>query len=230
MASLTPSAELARKNTSSYPNESADYRAARNQLLTDEIELRRHIERVAEQRRALPLGGEIPEDYLFSGEKGPVRLSDLFGKHNTLYLYSYMFGPQRKKPCPMCTSLLDGYAGRVANIRERMGFAVVARSPIERLTAWKTTHDWPDMPLVSDIKGDFTRAYVDADDGDMPAMNVFVRRDGNIYHFWSAEMSDVMSDHGQDPRGHVDPDQLWHLLDLTPEGRGDWYPKLLRSE
>jgi len=226
MTALTPATELAELNQASFPNESAEYRRARNALLAEEIELRRHVEYVAEMRRALPTGGEVPKDYKFEGENGPVKLSELFGDHDTLYLYSYMFGPQRKAPCPMCTSLLDALDGKASNIKARTGFAVVARSPIGRLVEWKATHGWTDLPLISDASGDYTRAYVSAEDGDVPAMTVFTRRDGKIRHFWSGEMSDDMSDPGQDPRGHLDPDPLWHLLDLTPEGRGDWYPKL----
>lgn len=228
MADVKPAAELAAKNETHFPNESADYRKARNALLAEEIELRRHVERVAAMRRQLPPGGEVPQDFGFVGENGPVKLSDLFGDKDSLFVYSYMFGPQRKKPCPMCTSLLDSYASKVANIADRVAFAVVARSPIERLVEWKQTHGWDDMPLYSDPTGDFTRAYVNAEDADIPGMTVFTRRDGIIRHFWSGEIGGDMADPGQDPRGHLDPDPLWHLLDLTPEGRApDWYPKLL---
>lgn len=130
----------------------------------------------------------------------------------------------------MCTSTLDGFAGKIANIKERIGFVVIARSPIERLVAWKKTHGWTDMPLVSDMTGDFTRAYVSAGDDDAMGVTLFSRRDGKIRHFWSGEISGQMADPGQDPRGAIDADPLWHLLDLTPEGRGPtWYPKLLRA-
>ncbi|MFP3693104.1 DUF899 family protein, partial [Burkholderia sp. SIMBA_048] len=64
-----------------FPGESTEYRRARNALLAEEIELRRHIERVAAQRRALPPGGVVPEDYRFEGEEGPVTLSAMFGAH-----------------------------------------------------------------------------------------------------------------------------------------------------
>src|SRR3979409_2278286 len=102
---LAPARGLAANNDVSFPNESAEYRRARAALLAEEIELRRHIEQVAEQRRALPLGGAIKEDYRFEGENGPVRLSGMFGKHNSLIVYNWMYGPQRDRPCPMCTNL-----------------------------------------------------------------------------------------------------------------------------
>ncbi len=102
--------ELAARNRARFPNESADYRRARNALLAEEIELRRHIERVSELRRRLPPGGEVTKTYRFESENGPVTLADLFGDKNTLIIYSYMFGPQRERPCPMCTSLMAGKA------------------------------------------------------------------------------------------------------------------------
>ncbi|MBB5318430.1 DUF899 family protein [Tunturibacter empetritectus] len=104
---LIPAAELAAKNKARFPNESTEYRQARNVLLAKEIELRRHIERVAALRRALPLGGGVPEDYTFEGHDGAVRLSQLFGDKDTLVIYSMMFGPQRERACPMCTRGCD---------------------------------------------------------------------------------------------------------------------------
>src|SRR5438477_8334233 len=90
---LGPAQQLAETNKVHFPNESAAYRKARNALLVEEIELRRHIERVASQRRALPRGGEIPRDFEFVSEQGPARLSELFGNKSTLMVYSMMYGP-----------------------------------------------------------------------------------------------------------------------------------------
>lgn len=224
---LASSHELAATNEAHYPNESPEYRAARNALLAEEIELRRHIERVAVQRRALPLSGVIPKDFEFVSERGPVRLSELFGDKDTLMIYSMMFGPERKAACPMCTSFLTAWNGVAVNLRERVAIAVTARSPIERLTAFKQQRDLVDLPFVSDSSGEYTRTYVNADDADFPGYSVFTRREGTVRHFYSGEMSGTMADPGQDPRGAPDLDPLWLLLDLTPEGRGtDWYPRL----
>lgn len=225
--SLTAARKLAARNTAQFPNESAEYRAARDALLAEEIELRRHIERVAEQRRRLPAGGEVTRDYRFVGEDGPVTLRDLFGNRDSLVIYSYMFGPQRERPCPMCTSFMASLEGKVPDIEQRVALAMVARSPIERLVAAKRERGWNQLKVYSDGDGDFTRAYVSADDADMPGYTVFTRRDGTIRHFWSGEIGGDMADPGQDPRGAPDLDPLWTLLDTTPEGRGgDWYPKL----
>ena len=224
---LAPSTELAAKNKAHFPNESPEYREARNALLAEEIELRRHIERVAALRRALPPGGEIPEDYTFESSNGAVRLSQLFGDKDTLVIYSMMFGPQRERACPMCTAMLTSWEGTAKNLRERVALAVTARSPIERLLDFKKERGWQTLQMYSDVKGDYTRAYVNADDGDVPGLSVFTRRDGSVRHFWSGEMSGEMADSGQDPRGAPDLDPLWTIFDLTPAGRdATWYPKL----
>ena len=226
---LIAAAELAKRNSMTFPNESADYRRARHVLFIEEIELRRHIERVAEQRRALPPGGEANGDYRFEGEHGLLDLAGLFGDKQTLVVYSYMFGPQRERPCPMCTSLLSAWNGEARDIQQRVALAVVARSPIERLLAFKKERGWRDLTLYSDTNGNFTRDYhgIDKNGGDDAAINVFTRRDGSIRHFWSGEMDSKTTDPGQDARGAPDLMPLWTVLDMTPEGRGtDWYPKL----
>jgi predicted dithiol-disulfide oxidoreductase (DUF899 family) len=224
---LSPARELVATNTAHFPNESAAYRTARNALLVEEIELRRHIERVAAQRRALPEGGEVPRDFEVVAETGPIRLSSLLGNKDSLMVYSMMYGPERKAPCPVCTSFLTSWNGAAINLRERCAIAVTARSRIERLVEYKKQRGFANLPFVSDVSGDFTRAYVSPRDADVPGFSVFTRRNGTVYHFYSGEMSGAMADPGQDPRGAPDMDPLWLLLDLTPEGRGtDWYPKL----
>ncbi|MEC9342645.1 MAG: DUF899 family protein [Pseudomonadota bacterium] len=224
---LTPAAELAARNTARFPNESPAYRDARNALLVEEIELRRRTERVAELRRQLPPGGQVEKSYAFVGENGPTTLADMFGNKDTLVIYSYMFGPQRKAPCPMCTSLMGSYEGKVPDFEQRVALAFVARSPIERLVEAKKARGWQQLKVFSDPSGAYTRDYVSADDADIAGYTVFTRRDGTIRHFWSGEMSDDMADPGQDPRGSPEQDPLWLLLDTTPEGRGtDWYPQL----
>lgn len=224
---LTPAAELAGRNPVRFPNESDAYREARNALLAEEIELRRHIERVATQRRALPPGGEVTKEYRFQGEEGPVSFAELFRDKTALAAYSYMFGPQRARPCPMCTSLLSAWDGEAADVEQRVALVAIARSPLERLLAFKRERGWTNLRVYSDESGDYTRDYVSPEDADVPAFNVFSRRDGTIQHFWSGEMFAGTADPGQDPRGAPDLMPLWTILDCTPEGRGtDWYPKL----
>jgi predicted dithiol-disulfide oxidoreductase (DUF899 family) len=226
---LTPAGELAGLNKVRFPNESAEYRRARQALLEEEIELRRHLERVAEQRRALPPGGQVLKSYRFQGESGPMSFADLFGDKQTLLVYSYMFGPQRARPCPMCTSMLSALDGETPDLEQRVALAVIARSPIERLVAFKKERGWRNLKLYSDTSQEFSRDYhaISPDGGDDANLHIFTRLDGTIRHFWSGEMGPESADPGQDPRGAPDLMPLWNFLDFTPEGRGtDWYPKL----
>lgn len=226
---LKPPAELARSNRR-FPGESTAYRDARNALLAEEIELRRHIERVAELRRALPPGGVVMEDYAFVGENGPTTLSRMFGAFDTLVVYHWMYGPTRQRSCPMCTANLGALDGEMPDILQRVAFAVVARSPIERLVQFKDERGWRHLRLFSAQGNTFNRDYLgeDPDQGDDAGFNVFTRdREGVIRHFWGDEMGPGTADPGQDPRGAPDIMPIWTILDMTPGGRGvDWYPKL----
>ncbi len=129
----------------------------------------------------------------------------------------------------MCTSLLSAWDGEAPDIEQRIALAVVARSPIERLVAFKKERGWRSLKVYSDAGGDFSRDYhaLTKDGGDDAGFHIFTRRDGTIRHFWSGEMSGVTADPGQDARGAPDLMPIWTILDATPEGRGaDWYPKL----
>lgn len=224
---LIPADQLARDNPIRMPNESVDYRMARQALLAEEFELRRHIEKVAAMRRALPPGGPVTGDYRFETEDGERDLAGLFGDKQTLVVYNYMFGPERKRPCPMCTNLLDAWDGNADDIAQNVSLVVVARSPLARHAAVKRERGWKNLRLASAITDAFTRDYAASPDGglDSGGPAVFTRKDGVIRHFWSQEM--IASDPGQDPRGAPDLAPLWTVLDMTPEGRGaDWYPSL----
>jgi predicted dithiol-disulfide oxidoreductase (DUF899 family) len=226
---------LAERTSKPNPNDSAAYRKARTALLAEEIELRRHIERVAAQRRALPPGGEVPEGYAFTDEAGEtVTLSDMFGDSDTLVTYTWMYGPERERPCPMCTSLLSALDGEANDIAQRVPLAIIGKSPIERQLAFKTERGWRDLKFYSTNGSGFTRDYRgEGPDGeDWAAFNVFKRdADGTVRLFWAGELGDGTQDPGQDPRGAPDPMPIWNILDMTPEGRGeDWHPKLDYAE
>jgi predicted dithiol-disulfide oxidoreductase (DUF899 family) len=236
-----------------YPAESAEYRTARDELLVKEIELRRQMEAVAAERRKLPPGGEVPEDYVFQGE-GPdgnpmdVRLSNLFapGK-DSLAIYSFMFprdpgddrpGPVREKesaklplaeaPCPSCVSLLDQLDGAVEHADQVMNFVVIAKSPLDRLSTWKRERGWRRLRLLSSADNTYNRDYLaeTPEGAQRPILNVFHRDGATIRHFWGSELFYAQWDPGQDPRhvGTLEP--LWNLFDLTPEGRPDWDEQL----
>jgi predicted dithiol-disulfide oxidoreductase (DUF899 family) len=227
---LTPADQLARETPIRFPNESAEYRAARTALLAQEIELRRMTARVAAQRAALPPGGPVTGDYRFQGEDGrETDFAGLFAGKETLGAYSYMFGPQRARPCPMCTSLLGPLDGNAADIGQKISLVVIARSPIEKLKAFKAERGWRNLRLYSDLNEAYSRDYFGVLPGgeEVPAFNFFSRRDGTIRHFWSGEMTGDSADPGQDPRGAPELTPLWSVLDMTPEGREpDWYPSL----
>ena len=221
-----------------FPGESPAYRAARDKLLDAEIELRRATEKVAAQRRELPLGGEVPDDYAFGeivggygkSSKRQVRMSELFEKgKDTLILYNFMYGPKMKRPCPMCTSIIDSMDGAARHITQRVNLAVVAKSPIERIREFAKERGWRHVRLLSSEGSSYNRDYRGEDEKgeQMPAMNVFVRRDGKIFHSWNTELMFAPPEAGQDFR-HVDSIwPLWNLLDVTPAGRGKtWTPKL----
>lgn len=213
-----------------FPGESPEYRAARDELLAAELQLRRLTEQVAAQRRALPPGGRPPEDYVFAeGPDGrPVRLSELFGDKETLVLYSYMYGPAMERPCPSCSSMLDSLDGAAPHILQRVALAVVARSPIARIRAFAEERGWRRLRLISDAGASYHRDYFgETDDGSQrPILNVFSRRGGEVRHVWASEMMFVPAAPGQEPR-HIDAIwPLWNVLDLTPEGRGDFHARL----
>src|SRR5712672_3007749 len=224
-----------------FPNESTAYREARNALLAEEMELRRQVERVAAHRRALPKGGEVKEDYVFEGESGQVRLSELFAPaKDTLAVYSFMFGPERERPCPGCTHFLDGSA---PHILQRVNLVVVAKSPLPRLLAFARARGWRHLRLLSTAGNDYDRDYFGdstalsaamrdqqefkpGEEWDMPILNVFRRNGGTIHHFWGSELLYVPPEAGQEYRHNDLLDPLWNMLDVTPEGRGDFHPKL----
>jgi predicted dithiol-disulfide oxidoreductase (DUF899 family) len=222
--------EMARAVDIRFPNESPEYRTARTALLAEEIELRRHLERVAEMRRALPPGGMVPDDYRFIDENGgEVGLIDMFGRHDTLITYHWMFGPKRARPCPMCTSFLGGLAAATGDLTQKVAVAVIGGSPIERQIAFKRERGWGDMPLFQTTNDAFFNVYggLAPDGSDIPALNVFERTGDRVRHFYAGEMTGETADPGQDPRGAPDLPLIWNLFDLTRRGRDpDWYPSL----
>ena len=237
----------------SFPGESNGYRAARDRLLEQEIELRRAMEAVAAARRELPPGGVVPEDYVFqaqprSGEPVDVRFSELFASgKDSLVIYSMMFpraqdddrlGPRggqtallplAESPCPSCTAFLDQLDGPAGHVSQRVNLAVVGKAPIGRLMAFAEERGWRRLRLLSSAGNTYNRDYwAETGEGDQqPMLNVFHRDGPIIRHFWGSELFYAPEDPEQDPRhvGTLEP--LWNLFDLTPEGRGtDWFEQM----
>ncbi len=222
-----------------FPNETTEYREARDRLLEAEMALRKQTEAVAAMRRALPPGGLLKEDYVFEEGAADIndsttirktRLSELFspGK-DTLIIYSYMFGPQMASPCVSCTSILDGLNGSAPHIRQRVNFAVVAKSPISRIRETARRRGWKNLRLLSSANNTYNLDYhgESAKGDQQPSLNVLVRRDGKIYHTYNTELLFAAKEPGMDGR-HVDSIwPIWNMFDFTPDGRGtNWYPKL----
>jgi predicted dithiol-disulfide oxidoreductase (DUF899 family) len=228
-ATLIPAKELARKGGQSYPNDSDAYRKARTSLLEQEIELRRQIQRVAALRRSLPMGGEAA-NYRFLDEAGKeLGLGDLFGRHDTLFTYFWMYGPERERPCPMCTSFVGSLDMPAADIEQRIAVAILSRSPVARQLAFARERGWSHLKFYQTVGDDFARDYhALAEDGqEWAAVDVWARKGGKVFHFWGAEGGAQTADPGFDPHLAPDPTPLWNILDMTPGGRGtDWYPKL----
>ena len=212
--------------------ESAEYARARTDLLAEEIALQRQIDRVSAQRRALPDGPLVETDYRFLDPNGEdVGIADLFGTHDTLVAYFWMYGPDRERPCPMCTNLLGGLDGNAPDIMQRAALIVLGRSKVERQIAFAQERGWQHLGFAQTVGDQFALDFggLDPEKGwEYPVMMVF-RKDGegHVRLFWKGEMTGEMADEGKDPRGGPDIAPLWPVLDLTPEGRGeDWYPKL----
>jgi predicted dithiol-disulfide oxidoreductase (DUF899 family) len=236
-----------------FPNESPEYRAARDRLLEREIELRRAMEAVAAARRALPAGGPVPEDYVFQGAgadgaPGDVRMSKLFAPgRDSLVIYSFMFPrdpgddrpgpdagqtarlPLAEGPCPSCTALLDQLDGAAEHAGQHLNFAVVAKAPLPRVLAFAAERGWRRLRLLSSAGNSYNRDYhAETPAGHQrPMLNVFHRDGETIRHFWGTELLYAPTEPGQDPRhvGTLEP--LWNLFDLTREGRPSWDEQLV---
>lgn len=227
---LMPAKEMAAKRKPLFPGESSEYARAREALLAEEIELRRHETRVAAQRQALPPGPVIDKDWKFKDEQGfDASLSDLFGEHDTLITYFWMFGPERDRPCPMCTNTVGSLNGNARDIRQRAALKVLGRSSVKRQYEFAQERGWRDTEFVQTVGDDYANdlGLLRPDGFEDPALIVY-RKDGDqVRLFWAAETNGEMADPGQDPRTSPDLGILWTVLDLTPQGRGtDWYPRL----
>lgn len=211
------------------------YSAAREALLAAEIGLQRSIDAVSAQRRTLPDGPVIDKDYRFNSSNGSeVGLAQLFGDHDTLVTYFWMYGPERARPCPMCTNLLGPLDANATDLMQRVAVVVLGRSGVERQLAFAQERGWHALSFAQTVGDDYARDFggLDPATGDeWPVLAVFRKQgtgdDAVVRLFWKGEMTGEMADAGKDPRGGPDFAPLWAILDLTPEGRGDkWYPKL----
>ena len=203
-----------------YPNESQEYRDARDALLEEERALVEKTRAVAALRRELPPGGRLKEDYEFQwandGRVGePVRLSELFGDKSSLILYNFMFGPGWDNPCLSCTSVMDGFDRSSYQVSQDAAFCGIAKAPAGKIHEWASSRGWDQIDLVSGFGTTYQADYKcqgENDDLQWPILHVFRRHDDEIYHFWGTELQG----------NHVDTVwPYWNLMDFTPEGRPD---------
>ena len=217
-------------------SESAEYLEKREQLRLAEIELMKQRERVAELRRHLPEGATV-EDYDF--EEGPhnlnsgdspvsnVRLSELFTKSDrSLVIYHFMYGKKNSKACPMCTAWIDGVNGIAHHLAQKLDFALVAAADVPTLRAFARERGWDKLRLLSGAKNTFKFDFgsENPDGGQDSTLSVFTRgADGAVRHFYTAHprLSPEIRERGIDLLSPI-----WHFLDLTPQGRGNWYTSL----
>jgi len=226
---LKAAGEMAKRGRRPFPNESPEYHEARTKLLAEEIELRRHIQRVAQMRRALPPGGEA-KDYRFIDSDGKERrFIEPFGDHDTLFTYYWMYGPERERPCPMCTSFVGSLDIPSIDIEQQVAVAILQRSPVSRQLEFARERGWRNLKFYQTVGDEFARDYrALQDDGSEWAIVAVWKRDGDkVRLFWAAEGGPETADPGFDPHLAPDPTPLWNILDMTPGGRpATWYPKL----
>jgi len=216
--------------------ESAEYDAQREGLRLAEVELMRQREKVAALRRQLPDGSPV-DDYVF--QEGPralsdgdvpasaVRLSDLFtAPDRSLVIYHLMLGKAQTSPCPMCTMWIDGLNGVAHHLAQNVDVAIAAAADLPTLRAHACARGWDRMRLLScaDNSFKYDLGSEDEDGNQDSTVSVFtLGADGSPRHVYTGHpsMSDEIKERGIDLLSPV-----WHVLDLTPEGRGDWYASL----
>lgn len=209
-----------------YDTADESYATARRRLLLAEKALIEQAEAVAAQRRALPPGPLVTEDYAFrSAPDGDVvHLSELFGEHQTLVVYAMMSGTDWAEPCTMCTMWVDGLDGVADQVSERTAIAVVTAAHVDQINDWAKRRTWHRLPLLSSLGTGFAAdtGATDADGNPKPVVLVFTRGADGIrlsYHGTPGLEADGSGERGIDL---LNPG--WHVVDLLPQGRADWYP------
>ncbi len=212
-----------------------DYQAKRDALLAAENALIEQREQVAQLRRELPPGPVVDKDYCFSeglqdlADNDPdhyfgTHLSELFtAECNTLIVQHLMFSPDSDAACPMCSMWTDGFNAVVRHVEQRTSFVVIAKTQLDKLRTWGQDRGWDRLRLLSSYDNSFNADFgVElAPDRQLPALSAFrCGSDGSIMHCYTTVGSLVERHH----RAMDLFTPVWNLLDLLPEGRGDWMP------
>lgn len=205
-------------------HEPDEWAAASAALRTAERDLMLQRERIAEMRRSLPPGPVIA-DYAFEADQGSVRLVELStSTDRPLVVYHFMFGGRQGAPCPMCSMWADGWNGVAEHLAQRFDFALVTQGTVEENRTLAAERGWQNLRWLSaaDSSFKFDLGSMDNQGNQSPFMTVFERDGADLRLSWSgAARFDAEHYRGVDLFSPV-----WHLLDLTRQGRGDWFPAL----
>ncbi len=215
---------------------SAEWRAQRTRLLAHEKEVTQHYDRVAAERRRLPMV-RLEKDYVFDGPAGKRHLRDLFEGQVQLIVYHFMFDPAWEKGCPGCTGFVDALGDLSMLAARNTSFALISRAPLAKLEAYKKQRGW-NRPWFSSFGSDFNYDFhvtldesvrpieynyrskaellahdsVNPPKGESHGLSVFFRLGDEVYHTYSAYA-----------RGVEHLTNAYALLDVTPYGRQeDW--------
>jgi len=172
---------------------------------------RRDIAALREKMRTLQSEVEPQEveNYRFATADGPVRLSELFGAKEHLFVIHNM-----GKSCPACTMWADGFNGVLQHLENRAAFVVSSPDDPKTQRAFAASRGWH-FRMVSHQGTSFAAdmGYRGAE-GWLPGVSVFRRVGERIYR-----VSDTSFDEGDDFC------TVYHLFDLLPDGAAGWRPK-----
>ncbi len=208
-----------------------DWRKARIALLEREKAATRLKDKIASDRRHLPMV-KVDSYYEFESSSGKVSLRDLFGDSRQLIVYHFMFDPEWESGCPGCTSYIDALSTvDLEELPKRdTSFVIVSRAPLAQLVEYRNARKW-EFEWVSSFGSSFNYDfdvtqdasvkpveynYRISDDqtqaGEAASTSVFFRIDDEIYHTYQTFA-----------RGNEGTSDSYGLLDLTPYGRQeDW--------
>jgi predicted dithiol-disulfide oxidoreductase (DUF899 family) len=177
---------------------------------------RRDIAALRDKMRALQSEAEPEqvEDYRFATIDGEVRLSELFGGKEYLFVIHNM-----GKACPSCTMWADGFNGVLPHLENRAAFVVSSPDDPATQRAFAAPRGWRFL-MVSHRGTSFAADMgYRGENGWLPGVSVFRLAGDRIYR-----VSDAPFDQGDDFC------TVWHLFDLLPQGVAGWRPQFSYSE
>lgn len=195
----------------------AEFEAALDAQVALDKEATRASDRAAAARRRLPMV-EV-EDYGFTGEQGPVRLSELFAGRYLLLVQNVMFGTDWDEGCPSCSWAVDNLPANMGRLdEEEISFAMISEAPIEKLSAWREKQGWPHTWVSSagtGYHGDWGWTLRDESSGytgPVPGYSYYLLREGKVYLTYATRA-----------RGTEAILPSAHIMDRTVYGRQqDW--------